>query len=214
MSRRQHIYAQRLFSQRAYQRANRTVPASTPGKLRLNNPATAKSKDLMPWLTRELRVLLSVEDVDTIAWFTVGLCERNGIPAPSQASADEAVASCREGRNSEYQVDPCEAELRQFLGDRTRHFLHELHAFAISPVPLEIYDRMNCYTKHSSSGSSASAVAGIVMATGQAQPRDDSRRSRSRLCIGPQAHDPRKLRKNLKFKNTHVKQQRTDGRSR
>ncbi len=140
LARRRQIYARRQYSHRAYQRAGRCLPAAAPASLRLRPGAAAT--ELAPWLRRELIALLGIEDVETVFWFVLGLCERGGIPAPP-AAAPPPGQPLRQG--SWLGVPPCEAQLKPFLGERTAHFLHELYAFALSPVPLELYDRVLCY---------------------------------------------------------------------
>ena len=140
LARRRQIYARRQYSHRAYQRAGRCLPAAAPASLRLRPGAAAT--ELAPWLRRELIALLGIEDVETVVWFVLGLCERGGIPAPP-AAAPPPGQPLRQG--SWLGAPPCEAQLKPFLGERTAHFLHELYAFALSPVPLELYDRVLCY---------------------------------------------------------------------
>ena len=140
LARRRQVYARRQYSHRAYQRAGRCLPAAAPASLRLRPGAAAS--ELAPWLRRELIALLGIEDVETVVWFVLGLCERGGIPAPP-AAAPPPGQPLRQG--TWLGVPPCEAQLKPFLGERTAHFLHELYAFALSPVPLELYDRVLCY---------------------------------------------------------------------
>lgn len=57
------------------------LPVNTPVALTVP-PGREANALLLPWLRRELRVLLAADDVDTVMWFTLGVCERMGIPAP------------------------------------------------------------------------------------------------------------------------------------
>jgi hypothetical protein len=64
-----------------YQRARLQLPINTPVALTVR--PGRETDALLPWLRRELRVLLAVDDVDTVMWYALGVCERAGIPAPA-----------------------------------------------------------------------------------------------------------------------------------
>ena len=81
MQRRRTVYSQQLFSQRPWQRVNLTLPPGTLGTLAF--PSGPALPLLLPWLRRELRALLRVDDVETVVQFVIGVCERLGIPPPS-----------------------------------------------------------------------------------------------------------------------------------
>lgn len=144
LARRRAIYSTQQYSHRPYQRAGLTLPAAASPSLRVL-PASAPP-DLLSWLRRELVALLGVTDVETIVHYVLGLCEGPGIPAPAREApqAGKPLSATRSDL-SWLGPSPIEVALTQFLGDRTLHFLHELYAFALSPLPLEIYDRIRCY---------------------------------------------------------------------
>lgn len=215
ISRRRAIYSGRQYSHRPYQRAGLTLPASAPPSLRL--PTGSAATDLLKWLRRELMVLLGVQDVETVVQYVLGLCETSGIPAPSHTAPAAGRPLCSSGR---FGPSPCEAALRQFLGDRTLHFLHELYAFALSPLPLDIYDRIRCYQDQKTAAGDNVAKADGAAAEGRAETRrrpSSDRRERSRPLKDShwrlvreeeeEAEEHRRVRKDKKRKRREQRQQ-------
>ncbi|XP_063357901.1 E3 ubiquitin-protein ligase Topors-like [Cydia amplana] len=80
---------------------------------------------LVPWLSRELHYLLN-ENAGHISYVLARLLEL--LPRHHVTSAEFAAA------------------LTRYLGDRTQHFLHELHCFASTPYDMAGYDRHVQYT--------------------------------------------------------------------
>jgi hypothetical protein len=185
LARRRAVYSTQQYSHRPYQRAGLTLPAAASPSLRL--PSGSGAPDLLSWLRRELTALLGVTDVETIVHYVVGLCEGSGIPAPTNEAPQAGQPLSATRSLAWLGPSPCEAALTQFLGDRTLHFLHELYAFALSPLPLEIYDRIRCYpdqhsspepvARESACGAASSTAVLAVASVGQRdeEPRQDNK---------------------------------------
>ncbi|XP_063395667.1 E3 ubiquitin-protein ligase Topors-like [Cydia fagiglandana] len=80
---------------------------------------------LVPWLSRELHYLLN-ENAGHISYVMARLLEL--LPQYHITSAEFAAA------------------VQRYFGDRTEHFLHELHCFASTPYDMAGYDRQVQYT--------------------------------------------------------------------
>ncbi|XP_063548243.1 E3 ubiquitin-protein ligase Topors-like [Cydia strobilella] len=80
---------------------------------------------LVPWLSRELHYLLN-ENAGHISYVMARLLEL--LPQHHITSAEFAAA------------------VQRYFGDRTEHFLHELHCFASTPYDMAGYDRQVQYT--------------------------------------------------------------------
>ncbi|XP_037968548.2 E3 ubiquitin-protein ligase Topors [Plutella xylostella] len=85
----------------------------------------AQMHRLVPWLTRELQYLLN-ENAGHISYVLTRILEL--LPARPVTSPEFREA------------------LRRYLGERTDHFLHELHCFASTPYDMTGYDRNVQYT--------------------------------------------------------------------
>lgn len=83
---------------------------------------------LVPWLNRELNYLLN-ENVSHISYVLMRILERLLLYDITSSQFREAM--------------------RRFFGERTEHFLHELHCFATSPYDMNGYDRNVQYTTES-----------------------------------------------------------------
>ncbi|XP_061709396.1 E3 ubiquitin-protein ligase Topors-like isoform X2 [Cydia pomonella] len=80
---------------------------------------------LVPWLSRELHYLLN-ENAGHMSYVLARLLEL--LPQHHVTSAEFAAA------------------VQRYFGDRTEHFLHELHCFASTPYDMAGYDRQVQYT--------------------------------------------------------------------
>lgn len=99
--------------------------ATRGGRLRLSQLRRdpRRIRRLLPWLRRELRVLVGEEHLGFVSQYLESLLERVDF-------------------SDQERVEPM---LRPFLFDHTPHFLHELHLFAESPLEMATYDRQTEY---------------------------------------------------------------------
>ena len=72
---------------------------------------------LIPWIKRDLQAILDDEDVEILCNYIVGLLQTHHV-----------------------QSDAFLTPLSQFLHAKTDHFVHELIAFANSPLNMDAYD--------------------------------------------------------------------------
>lgn len=81
----------------------------------------------MPWLNRELNVLLNENraHVDYVMQIILDLITRMEIRSPHFHEV-----------------------LREYFGDRTQHFIHEFHSFATSPFDMIGFDNNAVYVTH------------------------------------------------------------------
>ncbi|TPX65740.1 hypothetical protein SpCBS45565_g04953 [Spizellomyces sp. 'palustris'] len=116
---RRHIYAHGLRA--------KTMPVTRDSKFKEITPELFKRnpnlvKKLVPWIRRDLKVLLRIDDVEMIIDVIIAILQRAKLESEAAKSA-----------------------LEEYVSSHTEHFVHELVCFAKSPWMTEVYDTMAEY---------------------------------------------------------------------
>ncbi|KAJ3146068.1 hypothetical protein HK101_002370, partial [Irineochytrium annulatum] len=114
--RRRFVYHHRLFARHVGAGRSGYSTTVTLERFRRDQPLRAR---LLPWLRRELRVLLRDVDAELVKDLTMAVMERFDL-----------------------QSDAAAGLLRPFFQERTEQFVHECTAFLRSPFEMDVWDRV------------------------------------------------------------------------
>ncbi|ORX76673.1 hypothetical protein BCR32DRAFT_248566 [Anaeromyces robustus] len=92
----------------------------------LNENQTSKFNRIIPWIERDIKAILRMDDIDIVKDYIIGVIKK-------------------------YDLDSEKAgeEISLFLNNKTNHFIHELKCFINSPFNIKTYDTQHQYEKKS-----------------------------------------------------------------
>ncbi|KND04440.1 uncharacterized protein SPPG_00169 [Spizellomyces punctatus DAOM BR117] len=133
---RRHIYAHGLRA--------KTMPVTRDSKFKEITPELFKRnpdliKKLVPWIRRDLKVLLRIDDVEMIIDVIIAILQREGLESQAAKSA-----------------------LEEYLSSHTEHFVHELVCFSKSPWMMEVYDTMAEYVAPDDTQNSETSLGNVA----------------------------------------------------